>query len=352
MFLEGFLYFTAAFVSVLIFIVIGKKLAVRFGLVDHPGGRKKHHAPVPLIGGLTVFPAFMIWGAVYGVEWGSYLYFYAALVALMTIGALDDKYNLAPRIRFVTQFVVAFLIVVFGGAKLVSMGDMFGFGPFGLAYAAIPFSIIATVLLVNAINLIDGLDGLSGGKGVVCFFWLAVASVLAGNAYYLGMMAIMIGALAGFLLFNMRHPLREKASVFMGDAGSLALGLALAWFCITMARMDVGIVQPISVAWILAIPIWDICGQFARRVSEGRHPFDADLNHFHHHFVDAGMSVRKATYLILTMSFLTGAFGVLGLYLGLPEYVLTYLWIGGLFTHMYLSIKPARFKSLIGKLHK
>ena len=352
MFFDALVYFVISLLSVTIFITVGKKLAVRYGLVDHPGGRKKHQDSVPLIGGLSIFPVFMIIASFYGVAWEQYIYFFLALAALLLIGALDDKQNLAPRIRFVTQFVVAALVVIPGGATLVGMGDMFGLGPFGLGIAAIPFSIVATVLLVNAINLIDGLDGLSGGKGFVCFFWLAVASMLADNPYFFGLMAIMMGALAGFLVFNMRHPFREKASVFMGDAGSLALGLALAWFCIHMARAEVGIVQPIAVAWILAIPIRDICGQFARRVSEGRHPFDADLNHFHHHFVDSGMPVRKATYLILGISFLTGAFGVLGLYFGVPECVLTYLWIAGLFTHMYLSIKPQRFKSLIGKLHR
>lgn len=344
-------FFAAAFCSVIALIMIGRPFARRLRLVDKPGGRKKHVTLVPLIGGLTIFPSFIALASVYGVP-PHYLYFFLAIIILLIIGALDDRYNVAPRIRFVTQFIVAILVVIPGQAQIYSMGNMFGFGAFGLSLISVPFSIVATVLLINAVNLIDGLDGLSGGKGIVCYFWLAMACVLGGGAFELPLLFIMMGALAGFLTFNMRHPFRERASVFMGDAGSLALGLSLAWFSIHLAKSEDSVMQPISVAWILAIPIWDICGQFARRVREGRHPFEADLNHFHHHFIDAGISVRKATYLILLISFITGAYGVLWVAAGLPEWVLTYTWITGLFVHIYMSMKPERFKRLVAALHK
>src|SRR5690606_15367016 len=99
-----------------------------------------------------------------------------------------------------------------------------------------------------------------------------------------------MGALAGFLVYNLRTPLRKQAAVFMGDAGSMALGLVVAWFAMSLAQEPHVVFAPISVAWILALPIIDICAQFNRRVREGRHPFSPDRGHFHHHFRHAGIS--------------------------------------------------------------
>ena len=105
-----------------------------------------------------------------------------------------------------------------------------------------------------------------------------------------------------------------------------------------------------TAAWILAIPIFDICGQFARRLKEGRHPFDADNDHFHHHFVKVGLSVKHSTQLILLISFCFGGFGYLAHKMGVPEFIMAYIWIAFLFIHIYLSLHPKRYRSLISKL--
>jgi UDP-GlcNAc:undecaprenyl-phosphate GlcNAc-1-phosphate transferase len=159
-----------------------------------------------------------------------------------------------------------------------------------------------------------------------------------------------MAALAGFLVYNMRNPWRRKASVFMGDAGSLALGLSLAWFAMHLGKIGGGAaVHPISVAWVLALPIMDTCAQFARRVSQGRHPFDADHHHFHHHFVNAGVPVAKATGLILLIGFLLGAVGVMGSFLHVPDFVLSYVWIALLFAHIAVSLRPARIRRVVAR---
>jgi len=106
------------------------------------------------------------------------------------------------------------------------------------------------------------------------------------------------------------------------------------------------------VAWILAIPIFDTCAQFYRRACEGRHPFSPDRGHFHHHFVNAGLSDGRATALILMLAFLTGAFGVFSMALGLPQVIVTLLWIACLFAHMALSRYPERYIGVISKVFK
>ena len=339
-----------ACVVVLLLVPPARRFALRIGYVDKPGGRKDHDNPTPPIGGLLIVPVFigvsLLSGANVMVQWP----FWVGLFAIMLVGVLDDRYSIAPRWKFVAQFFAAILIVCVGGANVEGLGNLLGLGPINLGFMAKPFSVIAAVLLINAINLIDGLDGLAGGKSFVALFWMLVACFVsdAGGA---GLsLAILMGALAGFLVFNMRNPFRKRANIFLGDAGSMSLGLALAWYGMRLGHAQV--LSPIAVAWILALPIMDTCAQFARRVGQGRHPFDADRNHFHHHFINAGVEVGRATAIITLIGFILGAIGVGGMLLQVPEPVLGWLWIITILTHMYLSLQPRRFRRIVSAFMK
>lgn len=165
------------------------------------------------------------------------------------------------------------------------------------------------------------------------------------------MVLVMLAAIAGFLVYNMRGPHRKRAALFLGDAGSLCLGLALAWFAISAAR-DVGIspLQPMSVAWILALPIFDTCAQFYRRVRLGRHPFSPDRGHFHHHFIEAGISDGRAVMLILGIAAVFGGIGVFVVPVFQPFF--TVVWIVALLAHMVISDKPERYVRLFSTFQK
>ena len=335
-----------AFITVLGGVPLAAHLAVRTGFVDAPGGRKDHAGLVPPIGGLVIFPVFAALAYASGAVDSSFLAFVCGLGVILCAGAMDDRFSISPRWKFVAQFMAAFLIVIWGGARVGSLGNLLGFGDIWLGWFDIPFSVIATVLLINAVNLIDGLDGLAGGKSFVALGWVLVAAILGGAHDGAVQLAVMLAALAVFLVYNMRHPWRTRASVFLGDSGSMALGLSLAWFCITLAKPGAGVIQPIAIAWILALPIIDTCAQFARRVSQGRSPFSADRNHFHHHFVNAGISVGWTVVVLALIGVATGAVGVGGMVLGVPEPVLSYLWIIMLLAHIYISLRPRRFRRL------
>lgn len=336
-----------SFFAVLGLVPLVRKAALRFGFVDQPGGRKDHAQPTPPVGGLVIVPVFIGFSVLSGADPSRQWPFWAALAVIMLAGALDDRYAIRPRWKFMAQFIAALLIVVFGNARVVSLGDLFGFGTVWLGFMHIPFSVIASILLINAINLIDGIDGLAGGKSFIALFWMLVACLVAGAGAQAVSIGIMMAALAGFLVYNMRSPLRRKASVFLGDAGSMALGLSLAWFGMTLGMGSDPVIAPIAVAWILALPIMDTCAQFARRVAQGRHPFSADRNHFHHHFINAGVSVARATAIITLIGFVLGLIGVGGMLLGVPEYVLAYVWIVTILVHIYMSLRPARFRRIV-----
>jgi UDP-GlcNAc:undecaprenyl-phosphate GlcNAc-1-phosphate transferase len=335
-----------AFLLVFGLVPLARYFALSVGYVDEPGGRKDHARPTPPIGGLVIVPVYILVSLVAGAAWHDQWPFWSALVLIMVAGALDDRYAVQPRWKFLAQFIAAGLIV-YGGAKVFALGNLFGFGTVWLGFMHIPFSIIAAVLLINAINLIDGLDGLAGGKSFVALFWMAIPAMMTGFSGLAISIVILMAGLAGFLVYNMRNPLRRKANVFLGDAGSMALGLSLAWFGMTLGHGDDPVIQPIAIAWILALPIMDTCAQFARRVSQGRHPFSADRNHFHHHFVNAGISVECTTAIMMLIGFAAGAIGIGGMMMGVPEYIMAYAWIILLFSHMYMNLRPARLRRII-----
>jgi UDP-GlcNAc:undecaprenyl-phosphate GlcNAc-1-phosphate transferase len=340
-----------AFIAVMILMPVMIDIANNKGFVDVPGGRKKHGDAVPPIGGLVIFPIFALVSYLAGVDLSEWGYFYAALGLLVAIGAVDDRKPVNANLKFAAQFLAAGLIVIGGGAQVTTMGNILGLGDLNMGFMTIPFSVIAVVLLVNAINLLDGLDGLAGGVGFVAAGFLALACLIGGSIPDAAGCGLLMACLAGFLFYNMRSPWRSQAAVFLGDAGSLSLGLTISWLAIKASAIDhPPAILPMTIAWILALPIYDICGQFARRISQGRHPFDADHNHFHHHFINAGLPVGQATMVILFLVILTSLVGVAGMYWQLPQSYLSWPWIMGLFGHMYLSMRPHRYRRIIARM--
>ncbi|MCB9983533.1 MAG: undecaprenyl/decaprenyl-phosphate alpha-N-acetylglucosaminyl 1-phosphate transferase [Rhodospirillales bacterium] len=340
------LLFLISFIAVAVLMPLARKIAKRAGLVDAPGGRKDHVGEVPLVGGLVIVPVFMALSLLMGAEFSSVWPLYAGLVLLLIMGALDDRFHMRAGIKFGVQGLAALLAVLPGGAVIHQLGNLFGLGDFGLGFMAIPFSLACVMLVINAINLMDGLDGLAGGASFVILACFA----LAGWSVHTPQILILLGALAGFLIYNMRSPFRRKAAVFLGDAGSLCLGLMIAWFAIKLSGPEIRVIEPMGVAWVLALPIWDECAQFYRRVREGRHPFSPDRGHFHHHFIQAGFTPGQSVSIILGIMALTGFLGIAGISMGMPLPMLTVVWIIGILTHMAVSKELERYPALIIKL--
>ena len=344
------LLFVVGFILVGIFVLPVRKLAPKIGLTDKPGGRKAHDGEIPLIGGVVLFPVFIVLSVLLLDPALAQWPLYCALLILLIVGAVDDRVHLPAFVKFGMQFVAAALVVFPGGAVLQSLGNLFGLGPFDLGMVSIPFSIVAVVLLINAINLMDGLDGLAGGTSFVILGWFLVACLMAGEFAYKPSIMVLMGCVAGFLIYNMRNPWRRKASVFLGDAGSMCLGLMVGWYAIQLGDGSPRVVEPMAVAWVLALPIWDECAQFYRRVREGRHPFDADRGHFHHHFIEAGFTPGQASVCIMMIMLVLGGFGVMGEKLGVPLPVLTVAWIVGILAHMWFSRDVMNYPRVFNKL--
>lgn len=354
--IDPFLWPLLSFALVLGAIPVMAKMARYIGLVDHPDQRKQHDGQIPLIGGIVILPVFFavcFFGGLMDVaQYGALL---AATMTLLLMGVYDDRFHVEAKLKFAIQIFAAFIIMHFGDIRVLTLGDLFGLGHIELYFTEEIFTIFCIVLLVNAVNLMDGLDGLAGGKCAIMFGALLIASAHGGNLNAVWILSVLICAVLGFLFYNLRHPFREKASVFMGDAGALSLGLILSWFVIDLAQDGTqanlnSILSPISAAWIVGLAIMDALAQFIRRTLNGQHPFFADRGHFHHHLVDAGLSPGRASLVMFMLTGLFGVIAILPLYFQLHSAILSVLWVIILVFHVAISLKPQRYVSLISRL--
>src|SRR5690606_8015318 len=182
--------------------------------------------------------------------------------------------------------------------------------------------------VVNALNMSDGADGLAGGLAFVATGWFALAlAFVAGShpeaAALLPVACALAGALAGFLLMNLRTPWRAKAAIFMGDGGSMMLGFILGWLAVrtTSAFGEAG-PAPVVALWILAVPLADTISCMLRRIASGATPMSPDHRHLHHLLPAMGLSIRRSVAIILAAAALLGGLGILGWRLGVADWAM------------------------------
>jgi UDP-GlcNAc:undecaprenyl-phosphate GlcNAc-1-phosphate transferase len=340
-----------AFPVTMALILYFRRHASILGVVDLPGGREQHHGEIPLVGGLGMFgglAAVALIEAAAGSFLAEHAAFLAAVSLLVATGYIDDRSGLSARVRFVLQAIAALIMVYGAGIRIDSFGDLFGFGEVLTGRWAPPVTVFAVLGVINAINMLDGVDGLAGG--VVLVGLLIFSAFAAAGAYLQQTMLLpLVGVIAGFMLFNLRTPWRSKASVFMGDAGSVLLGFALAWYAVDLAQSRA--MTPITAVWILAIPLMDTCALMIRRVLKGRSPFAADREHLHHILLWAGFSHGQTVAIVYVLTLLPAAFGVAGWWLGVPEYVMFYSFMALSGLYFYGMLHAWRLMKKLRHVH-
>ena len=261
-------------------------------LIDRPGGHKTHHGEVPVVGGLGMFVGLFI--AVFGSgQRGQIGVSVLAISGLMVfLGALDDRFNLSPRVRLCCHLAAAVALVYGTGAVVTDLGDLLGTGVVRLGWLALPFTVVSLVALVNAFNMLDGLDGLAGSTALVGFLGLGGVASAQGQGVALLICGSMVGAIAAFLLYNMPLHFNHAVRTFMGDAGSTLLGFLFASVALLVVQPSGHDVPPVLILWLIPIPIFELFASTARRVLKGLSPAQADNGHFHHVLLRAGFSVR------------------------------------------------------------
>jgi UDP-GlcNAc:undecaprenyl-phosphate GlcNAc-1-phosphate transferase len=321
-------------------VEIGKRLAPMFGFVDRPGGRKTHEQAVPLIGGLMIVTVFVAGIFAFDLKTQDIFYLLIGIMLTALMGAWDDRAHLLPWLRFCLQIWLACFVVIFAGAELRMLGNLFGFGPIGLNVFSVAFSVTCLVLFMNAMNMLDGLDGLAGGY----FFILALALIIlgfAGNiAMHPSLIFVLMVPLGIFLFYNMRTPFRNRAAIFLGDAGSLSISLLLGWLAIkTVTSSSEIYIPPVTIIWLMTVPIVETFSIFFTRMGLGRSPFEADRLHLHYLLKDRGWPPILITPFILSLAAISCAVGVSAAFLPIPEAIYLYSWSALLIMVTFLRIR-------------
>ena len=230
--------FAALIVSAAL-VVILKRVSPVFALVDHPDRRKLHDGVVPLCGGIAIFATFALVMMLHDHAPSLPVNFWAGLFVTLVVGITDDRVDLPAVRRLAAQFLVALTLVnPFSGATIVTGIAL----PPALLAISFPLLTIVAILfvigLINAWNMIDGVDGLAGGCAAVALLWLSVIAGFKGVTELILPMLVLLAAVGGFLAFNMRSPWLARAKIFLGDAGSTALGAVIAYFIITLSILS------------------------------------------------------------------------------------------------------------------
>jgi UDP-GlcNAc:undecaprenyl-phosphate GlcNAc-1-phosphate transferase len=308
-----------AFCLAILAIKLFKPVAIEVGLVDKPNERKNHTGHIPLIGGISIFAAVLAASLIWLPNTLELRMYLIASAMMVFIGALDDKYDLKVRIRIVGQIIIASLMIYGVGGYIASLGNLFGFGEIELGPLGIVFTYFAIIVVINAYNMVDGIDGLIGSLSLNTFTAIAILFLISGNNSYLTYPLILATAILPYMMYNLGFFKKHTKKIFMGDAGSMFIGLSVIWLLTIGTQGESASFRPVTALWICAIPLMDMLAIVMRRYRKGKSPFKPDRDHLHHILQRAGLSSRQTLVVISIASAIMSILGVLGEYFQVPE---------------------------------
>ena len=300
----------ASFGLALALTPLAGRLARRVGALDHPLiARKLHRKAVPRVGGLAIAAAFL--GGIglaalaggHAVHGQRIVVIALAGLLVVAVGTVDDVRGLSPRMKLVAQIGAAALVWA-GGLRIEAVANPLG-AALPLGDLSLPFTVLFLVGAMNAMNLIDGLDGLASGIAAVAAAAAVAVALRRGDP----VLAVSGAAVAGACLGFLRHNLRP-ASIFMGDSGSLFLGLVLSASSIPGAGEGARGTDLLAPVVALGVPVVDTAMALVRRAARGSPIFWGDREHLHHRLVSLGFSPRQAVAVLVGAGAVHAGFAV------------------------------------------
>jgi UDP-GlcNAc:undecaprenyl-phosphate GlcNAc-1-phosphate transferase len=287
---------------------LARRLALRAGVMDQPGTRKVHQVPMPRMGGVAIYLAFMA-ALIAFQEWfpiTQVVSIFVGATAVSFLGLWDDRWGVAPGWKLLGQ-VAAALVLAFSGVRIML---------FSVAWLDVALTVLWIVYITNAMNLLDNMDGLSGGVAAVASAYFLLLAAMSGQYLVGALAAALLGASLGFLIYNY-----NPASIFMGDSGALFLGFVLAALGIKLRFPQ----NYVMVTWmvpvlVLGLPIFDTALVIVSRLRRGLNPLTTPgKDHVSHRLVRLGMTSREA---VLTLYLVGCGLGILSVFVtqaSIPE---------------------------------
>ena len=293
--------FTITFLAIPVIINVAEMKK----LFDMPDARKIHQVAITPLGGIGVFAGF-VFGCLLTINFkysSEFQYFIASTMVIFFLGLKDDILVLSPIKKFIGQVLAAFLIIYYGRIQIRSMHGFFGIHELPEMFSLL-ISYFSVIVIINSFNLIDGVDGLAGTLGLMSSALFGIYFLYANMEPYYVLAFSLCGSLLAFLIFNF-----QPAKIFMGDTGSLLIGVVNAILVLKfidpgdgLASLNPLISSPAIGFTILMIPLLDTLRVFAIRIFKRRSPFSPDRNHIHHLLLDRGLSHRTITLLLVAFN--------------------------------------------------
>lgn len=321
------LVFLTSFFVVLLSTPSLIKVALLKRLFDEPGDERKLHTKrIPTVGGIMIFAgtmfSFALWLPIEAIHdyielysaIKNFKYIIATILILFFVGIKDDIIGTAPVKKLIAHVIVGMVLVLMADIRLSGLHGIFGITSIPY-WASVFLSLFTYIVVVNAFNLIDGVDGLAGGVGMIACSAFGLWFIFSGDLVMATLSFALSGSLFAFLIFNF-----QPAKIFMGDSGSLSIGLIICVLALKMIEQDTSelsniahdISKPVFAMAVLAYPLYDTLRIFIYRALKGLSPFTADRNHLHHRLIDIGNNHRRtvlwiylANLVVITLAVIT-----------------------------------------------
>lgn len=285
------------------------KFAIKRKIVDNPDFRKLQRRPIPIMGGVAVFLGLVVGLSVAGffVNISSLLPIFLAMSIMLCVGVADDVSELSPRLRFIIEIAMTVMMIILTKMSLNDLHGLWGYNALPL-WISVPLTVVAVVGMINAINLVDGVDGLSSGFCILGSVGFGLLFFKAGNVPMLALSMLTMGALLPFFFHNV---FGEKSKMFIGDGGSLMMGMVMSAYVVVAINSgsscgdyasENGLGLVAFTLAVMSVPVFDTVRVMAMRIIRGTSPFRPDKTHLHHLFIELGFSHVGTTMSVLILN--------------------------------------------------
>ena len=309
-----------AFVISLLLVVVAIPPIIRVANAKHLfepfEERKVHTKIVPPLGGVAIFIGFTLSSiiATDGLSFDSLKYIIASVIIMFFIGLKDDLLIISARKKLMVQILATIILITLGNIRFTNLHGIFGVHEIGFL-TSILITGLAMVVIINAFNLIDGIDGLASGLAILAAFIFGTWFYLSGNIQFAILSFALVGGLVGFFIYNV---FGNKNKLFMGDTGSLIIGLIISTLVVKFNEFNIdktflyaiGAAPSVSFA-IIILPLIDTLRVMSIRIANGRSPFLPDNSHIHHKLLELVNNHLKVTLLFIAGNIVLIAFALL-----------------------------------------